>query len=196
MRKGLAGLAMLFAVLLIPSSASAQLIVSEDFFVTAEIPQATDIAFIVHEVDGDVFNTLGEVTNLDFELTYNSEFGIYLPEFIYAIDVAPEGGAGVPSVLIEYVDTQNPNGDPASGLGAKTVAAAVRVEGVNETVLVEDTLNGIDGTNIPSQDIQGGFMRFYLGIATGEPGTPGEPFTNGDQPGSYEGTLTLTATIT
>lgn len=185
-----------FAVAMIPSKAFAQLQVSENFFVTADIPEATDISFIVYKVTGNEFETLGEITNLDFQLSFNSEFGIYLPDFFFAIDVAPQDGAGVPSVLIEYTDTQNPNGGADNGLGAKAVGTAVRVEGTEETTLAQDTLSGIDGTNIPARDIQGGFLRFYLGISTGEPGTPGVPFSNGDQPGSYEGTLTLTATIT
>jgi hypothetical protein len=48
----------------------------------------------------------------------------------------------------------------------------------------------------PAQ-VTGGWLRVYLGIATGAAGEPTgtELFTNLDQPGTYDGTITFTSTV-
>lgn len=201
MRK-LYNVALVLCGLLMASTASAQTV--QDFFLTAEIPAASSVSFNVSEVDLGPPITFTPVssTSLTFTMNLNAGLGIYLPETFYAIDVASGGGAGNPNVLLEYVDTNNPNGSVgANGLSAKGVATVVRVSGSEgsqtETEVEKDTLGGISGTTVTSADLAGGFMRLYLGIATGDTSDPtgAEPFTNADQPGLYQGTITLTATL-
>ena len=189
------------------SLSSAQAASKTDFFVSASIPAASSVSFNVSEVDAGppIKFTPIATTNLNFKMSLNSKLGIYLPATFFAIDVAPTGGAGTPDVLVDYVDTNNPNAAIGkNGLAKKGVASVAIVTGgptpadQKETTLLNKTLGDINGTTVTSAKISGGFMRLYLGIVTGDPATTpsgGEVFTNSDNPGSYEGTLTLTATL-
>ena len=85
-------------------------------------------------------------------------------------------------------------------MNKRATLTAVKVVGINETKL----RNGAIGDSFPAlnnADISGGFLRVYVGLATGEavngvPVVPGTvPFTNADKPGTYTGTLTITATL-
>ncbi len=206
MRKNLLVMMVMLGLVMVSTSVSyAQSKV--DFLVTAEIPAASSVSFNVASVNPGPPITFTPIatTSLNFDMALNASLGIYLPTSFFAIDVAPTGGAGTPDVQIEYTDTNNPNSSIGkNGLAAKGVATVVQVVGgpapsdQSENPLEKETLGGINGTTISAATISGGFMRLYLGIATGEVGVDpagAEVFTNSDNPGSYEGTLTLTATL-
>jgi hypothetical protein len=58
-------------------------------------------------------------------------------------------------------------------------------------------LKDLASEHITPAEVTGGFLRVYAGILTGDATTPagGTPFTNADAPGSYNGTLVVTATV-
>jgi hypothetical protein len=175
---------------------------TENFVVSAEIPAATGITFTVFEIVGGQFpESPNATTDLDFDLTFNSELGVYFPTSFYAIDVGTSGGAGTPDVQFAYANTNNPNAAAGgNGLGSKGTITVVRAADPEtpEVILEQATLSNINGVSVPFTDIAGGFLRSYVGLASGDPNTDpagAEPFTNADAPGTYEGVLTITATV-
>jgi hypothetical protein len=184
--------------------------VDETFTVTASVPQATGVSISAARVDSST-NEFTPVagTTLNFNpLTFNSELGIWLPDHFFAVDVGAVGGAGAPDVTVTYTEGANPN-DPDNGLGWKSTATFVQVTGEGEdqteTALTahgpKKLLKDVNGELINDTEIQGGFLRIYLGIVTNDPNATfpdpagAENFTNEDAPGDYDGTLLVSATI-
>ena len=96
----------------------------------------------------------------------------------------------------------------AHELGFKSTATFVKITGPSNAQVENPlTTHGpkkllksiTAGENITSGEINGGFLRVYVGIYPGADAAidaaGGEPFTNGDKSGSYQGTLTVSATI-
>ncbi len=200
----LAVIAALAGLTLMAMPASAQV----DFFIDAEVPAANGATFAVSQVTPgppEVFTPVNTF-NLDFQtLTLDTVNGIFIPSFFWVVDVG-SNGAGFPDVQFAYTDTANPNGglNNGTGLGGRgTIAYAEVVTNTNGTQTVNlirgeslddaNTSGGIDET-----DYANGFLRFSVGIATGDPSLSegsATPFTAADQPGTYSGTLTVTATF-
>ena len=142
---------------------------------------------------------------------------------VLKVYVGPTGGTGSPdSIDLTFTDGANPNaaaGINAPGIGGKALVylSGLSFEtgagGVDEEFLIaagggntaaDATLNRLDTD--PSMPfglvVEAGTMLspiINFAIATGDPalnfaGTPAEPFTAGDAPGEYTGTVTLTAT--
>jgi hypothetical protein len=181
------------------------------FTVSATVPVATGISIAVSSVNSttNVFTTLpAGTTALSFDpMTFNTTNGIYLPNHYFALDFGTTGGAGTPDVTLTYNEGTNPNGT-TNGLGFKTVATfAKEVVGsggaTTETITSLGKMRLIDlvGTHEPFTAISPGFLRIYLGIWTGNPSAvppdpaSGQPFTNGDAPGTYTGSLVVTAVV-
>lgn len=204
MRKLLLSLIAVFGLCVIAQPASAQV----DFTIDAEVPAADGATFAVSQVTPgppEVFTPLNTF-NLDFQtLTLDAVNGIFLPSFFWVVDVG-SNGAGFPDVQYSYTDTANPNGglNNGTGLGARGTIGYSEVvtnpdgsQTVNlirgESLQEANTSGGIDET-----DYANGFLRFSVGLATGDPTLQegsATPFTAGDQPGIYSGTLTVTATF-
>lgn len=185
------------------------------FPITATIPAATTVNFVVSEVTPGatpVFTSHAGL-NLNFAtagtgMSFDATNGIWVGSRFFAIDLAPSTAAGVPapgnygSVSFAYSANVVPAGQSATeGLNKRGTLTAVRVNGdASETKLRSGAL-GNTFTNLTNTDIAGGFLRVYVGLATGEavggvPVVPGSvPFTNADKPGTYTGTLTITATL-
>ena len=189
------------------------------FDISATIPSASQVVFVVSEVQANpiTFFPKGQGSQpLNFTMQYDSTNGIWLPQRFFAIDLSPRDSSNQPapanyqSIQFQYNPGLNPNA-PNPGLETKGTVTAVRVEGPTgsqtETKLFGSTLGGVNSNaNNPldNNDAIGGFIRVYVGIATGNqtatPGNPAdpagaEPFTNGDAPGTYTGTLIITATL-
>lgn len=191
---------------LITAPANAQV----NFFIDAEIPASDGATFAVSQVDPgppEVFTPMAPgFTALDFGLlTLDTVNGIFVPNYFWVVDVGANG-AGFPDVDFAYTDTVNPNGalNNGDGLGGRgTIAYSEVVTGVGgaqtvnlirgESLAEANTSGGID-----ELDYADGFLRFSIGIATGDPllqeGTA-VPFTAADAAGTYSGTLTVTATF-
>jgi len=181
-----------------------------DFIVSAFIPAANGVNIVASKVDSatDQFFQ-GSVSALNFDpMNFNSELGIWLPNHYFAIDVGVTEGAGSVRVIVEYAEGAIPDGQE-KGLGFKSTATFVKITGPDnnqvETPLdahgpkkllkeLEDVAVDISGT-----DLQGGFLRIFVGIFPGDDqdiiDRQGEPFTNADVSGPYDGTLTITATV-
>ena len=175
---------------------------TKTFTVSASVPAATGIVINASKVDSTSNQfTLLTGTALSFNpMTFNSVNSIYLPGHYFAIDVGSAGGAGIPDVTVTYTEGTNPN-NPGHGLGWKTTATFVKVVGTTETQLAshgpKKLLKDLSNEQIGFIEVVGGFLRIYVGIIPGGTNVPagGEPFTNSDNPGTYEGTLFISATV-
>ncbi len=191
---------------------SMALAASSPFVVSASVPAATSVdinPFSINSTGTPVFTPVVGL-NLSFNpLTFDDTNKIYLPNHFFAIDFAPQGGAGNPDVTATYAEGANPN-NPGHGLGWKSLTTFIKVTGPSgsqtETPLAghgntagKKLLKDLSGENILATEFSGGFLRIYLGMVTGNPvlnePTGAEPFTNADKGGTYDGTLTLTATL-
>jgi len=181
--------------------------VAQTLTVSAAIPAATGLLLTVTPINGTtgVAGTPSTTaTTIPFgTLTYNATSGIYLPVNYYSVAIGTSGGAGTPIVAVTYTEGTNPNG-ASNGLGVKTVATFVTANPVSnvETVssLGKKRLIDLTGTAGELSTIPTGqYEKVYVGVWTGNPSatpldpTNGQPFTNGDAPGTYTGTLTFTA---
>jgi hypothetical protein len=173
------------------------------FLVSASVPEATGATIVASRVNSTtgVFSPVAG-TNLSFDpLTYDPVNGIYLPNHFFAIDIGAVGGAGAPDVVVNYTEGANPNGAGGFGLGFHAAATFVRVESDDEIPLTahgpKKLLIQLSNEHITTAETVGGFLRIYTGLVTGDETTPegGIPFTNADQPGTYNGTLVVTATV-
>lgn len=181
-----------------------------NFFVDAELPASNGATFAVSQVDPGppiVFTAMpAGFTALDFGLlSLDPVNSIFLPDYFWVIDVGVNGAGGA-DVQFAYTDTANPNGalNNGHGLGGHgtiSYAEVVTNPDLSQTTNVirgealqqSNTSGGIDET-----DYQNGFLRLSVGIATGDPLLQegnATPFTSLDQPGTYSGTLTITATF-
>lgn len=184
-----------------------------DFPITATIPAATTVKFVVSEITPGptpVF-TDHPSFNLNFDtagtgMSYDADNGIWVGSRFFAIDLATTKADGTPapgtygSISFSYGGQVVPAGQSATeGLNKRATLTAVRVNAdATETTLRKGAIGNVF-TSLTNPDVAGGFLRVYVGLATGETGpaeVPGSvPFTNGDKPGTYTGTLTITATL-
>jgi hypothetical protein len=186
----------------------ATLVKAEQFIVTATLPAATGVTITATRVrtSDNVFQNT--VTELNFDpLRFDPTNGIWVPDHYFAIDVGGTGGAGSPNVTVSYGNETSPAGQ-VKGLGFKSSATFVKITGPSNSQtqtplaahgpikLLKD-LRG--GEVVNGSELVGGFLRLYVGIYTGGNSTldaaGGEPFTNADRPGTYQGTLTVTAVV-
>lgn len=189
------------------SVSRAQVSDSKSFVVSASVLKATGITIAASKVIAATNQWSSVVGNaMSFDPMEISDDGVWLPKHFFAVDVGATGGAGSPSVTMTYTEGVNPN-TPGKGLGWKSTATFVRVEGPDgdqtEVPLTafgpKKLLKDLAGLVIPEAQIIGGFLRVYLGIVSGDPAANdpvgAEPFTNADAAGKYEGTLVISATV-
>ncbi len=214
--KKVLGIILVGLFLIIPSGPSLAQSV-ESFNLSASIPQATAVSFTVSSVVGTVFSPVSG-TDLSFDpMEYktgelNDNINIWLPDHFFAIDIAPAaGGVGGTNVTITYADDPNhPNAAYGmNGLGWKATATFMKTSGsgidtTDDPLLAhgpKKLLKDVVGENILPAETAGGWLRIYLGIVALDPDADwpdpagAEPFTNLDHSGSYEGTLTISATV-
>jgi hypothetical protein len=181
---------------------------AQPFTVQANVPASSTATFNVSRVvpgTPEVF-TPTATTNLDFgTLAFNTGLGIFLPAHFWVIDVGANG-AGSPDIGVTYTDTANPNGalNGTNGLGRRgTIAYSQVVTNPNlsqtvtlirgESLAQSNTAGGVNETAFAA-----GFLRVSVGIATGNVSLQegnATPFTSLDKPGTYSGTVTLSATF-
>ena len=205
-----------FLFLLMPIVAFAQTSTSGVFPIQLTLPAATTVKFVVSEVTPGaqpVFTEhVGNFLNFDgagVGAKYLSGPGIWVADHFWAIDVAPTDAAGTPapgnygSISFAYSAQVVPTGQPMDeGLNNRATLVAVKVIGATGSQTEAPLRKGALGANVASltnSDVAGGFLRVYVGSATGETGANEivgtKPFTNSDKPGIYTGTLTITATL-
>ena len=191
-------------------------VLAADFPITANIPAATKVlykvsmvtpgnppTFVAHLNNNLNFKTAGE------GMKYNDQTGVWAGSRFWAIDLSPStinddpAPATYGSITFAYAANVVPAGQAVTeGLNKRATLTAVKVVGVNETQLRNANI-GSAFAPLTNADVAGGFLRVYVGLATGEKvgnppvdKVPGSvPFTNADKPGDYTGTLTITATL-
>ncbi len=178
---------------------------TKTFTVSAAIPLATSVNMAATSIKSSTgARTAVTSSALSFNpLTFNSANQIWLPDHFYSVDVTP-GGAGSTDVTLAYTEGANPN-TPGHGLGWKSTATFMKVVGSTETALTthgpKKMLKDLTAEHVTPAQLGTGFLRVYLGIVTKDPAAvpldpaTSEVFTNADKPGSYDGSLVITATI-
>jgi hypothetical protein len=187
--------------------------VTKDFVLSATVPAASGITISASSIDAATGKIWTPVTGLALSfgtLTYNAANGIFLPANYFAIDVGTSGGSGTPSVVFTYTEGTNPNsGTTLKSLGWKTTSTFFKVTGTGasqvETALTahgpKKMLKDLASETITSAEISGGYLRAYIGIVTKDSTAPypdpvaSELFTNADKPGTFGGTLRVSATV-
>ncbi len=179
-----------------------------DFLVSATIPSASGVSIVATKVDS-ASNVFGAtVTALNFDpMVFNSNLGIWLPDHFFAIDIGVTSGVGSTNVTVKYTEGAKPNGQ-INGLGWKSTATFVKITGPENNQVETDLISHgpkkllrdlAGGEQFTGAELSGGFLRAYVGIFPGDDQTIldqlGEPFTNADVPGNYNGVLTITATV-
>jgi len=186
---------------------------STAFQVSATVPLATGISIVVDSVNSTGTPVFTPVTGtaLSFDagagMQLNSTYNILMPSVYYALNIASSGGAGLPDTTLTYAEGTNPNSGSATlgGLGTKTTATFAQELGSVETITALGKKRLIDLTGSVGHEpytalATGSYLRVYVGVWTGSTTAPadpgnGQPFTYGDAPGTYTGTLTVTAVV-
>ena len=186
---------------------------STAFQVSATVPLATGISIVVDSVNSTGTPVFTPVTGtaLSFDagagMTLNSTYNILMPAVYYALNISASGGAGLPDTTLTYAEGTNPNSGSSTlgGLGTKATATFAQELGSAETITALGKKRLIDLTGTVGHEpytalATGSYLRVYVGIWTGSTTAPadpsnGQPFTYGDAPGTYTGTLTVTAVV-
>ena len=183
-----------------------------NFPVTATVPAATGVSITAtenHIAQGvEVFGPV--VTEFDFDpLVFDSLFAIWRSNVFFAVNVAATGGAGAPDVTVTFGSPSSPP-NQVKHIGFKSTATFTKVSGgpaPTDQTETELTAHGptkllsqlTGGEHINRTELIGGFLRIRVGIFDGNNpalnAAGGEPFTNGDWPGSYTGVFTVTGTV-
>ena len=182
-----------------------------DFPITVTVPTATGVNIVAVKVitAGNVFGTT-PVSSFNFDPMTLSPLGVWLPDHYYAVDVGVTGGSGSTNITLQYTEGLNPNNNATNSLGYKTTATFVRITGgpapadqvqtpITTSAGSKALLTNLTGgVNVTPVMLSGGFFRAYVGIYPGDDVATlpqGKPFTNADVPGTYTGTLKVTATV-
>lgn len=180
------------------------------FTISAVIPTATSVNITAASVPaaGGTFTAITGSTLAFGTMTFDSTVpaggttapNIWRAPNYFAIDVA-NNGAGAPNVTVTYAEGSKPT-NQTNGLGYKGTMDFKKVTGSGTTttdnVLAahsKKALKDVANEHITPAELAGGWLRLYIGLADGSTGAPGEAFTNADQPGTYTGTVTITATV-
>ena len=158
-------------------------------------------------VSSNVWTALASnATTLSFDtMTFNSTYGYWAPNHYFAVDVGTIGGSGNLTTVVTYAEGTNQNSAMGGhGLGYKGIATFMKVTGsgtsTKETSIAahgKKRLIDLTGETVTPAQVSGGWLRIYLGIATGASGEPAgsELFTNADHAGTYDGAITFTGTL-
>jgi hypothetical protein len=146
--------------------------------------------------------------------TTKPPFLTFLPDHFYSIDMAYTYGTGAAITQMSFAFTATePAGQPVGhGLGVKATASFVRkridpVTGSEATEAATDRINkvllrDVSTVGVQLTDLNGGWLRVYVGVVTKDPGLPvgdiektatAEVFSPGDIAGAYTGTLTISS---
>lgn len=181
-----------------------------DFIVSATVPLANGVSITATQVDA-VTNKFGQsVNNLNFNpLKFDTVNNIYLADHYFAIDVGATGGTGSPDVTVTYVEGAKPVGQ-TKGLGFKSTTTFIKVTQDNQGKEIQTPMNAhgpkkllkdlVGGESIDDTELVNAFLRMYVGVFPGDDqviiNAGGEPFSPADKSGNYDGTLTVSATVT
>ena len=174
--------------------------------ITMDVPPSAGVNVVVSSVVENptthviISSTPVIGTALTFsDMSYDQTNHIWTPPNYFSFDIA-NTGAGSPHVTVVYADGGKPTGQ-TQGLGYRATVVFRKVTWINASLNAETPIAGHDKKALISVNddflpalTTGGWFKMYIGIATDSTTTNASPFTNRDIPGTYTGTLTVTAT--
>lgn len=196
---------------------------STDLTARTFMPEATGLTIATSKIDandeedpllhswipGDAGTTLdmGNLKELSGVDALNRKWIVFLPEFYFAVDIAPFGGglAATSRIIVSQFSETMPTGATV-GLGVKGNITYVKTVLTDWAAnLTEDTLleklRYMDEKTITPANIANGWLRLYIGTANGNLlpccGLPGDAtgsqiFSPGDIGGTYSSILRVT----
>ncbi|MBN3039665.1 MAG: hypothetical protein JW867_00895 [Candidatus Omnitrophica bacterium] len=165
----------------------------EQYDVKARIPQQNGFNVSINRIQGNTWTTR---TSVDFgELVYDNTYNIFLSNYIYAVDVGVT--ANLPNWSIQHtrsslVHTTNAAENLNNNINVSFVK---QLSSINDQALDKVTYANSDGKSYNKAQLDGGWLRIYYGIATGDvdndaPGA--QPIGISKAAGNYQGRVTLT----
>ena len=200
---------LLIAVVFMVMQAGMVSAATRSFTLTASVPSATGVSINAASIAAatSTWTALASnATTMSFDtMTFNSTYGYWAPDHYFAVDVGTTGGSGNLTTVVTYTEGTNQNAATGGhGLGYKGIATFMKVTGSGTSTTEasiaahgKKRLIDLTGETVTPAQVSGGWLRVYLGIATGAAGEPtgAELFTNLDHSGAYTGTITFTSTI-
>lgn len=167
--------------------------------VTASVPQVTgglNVTVAKINADTDHWDQVGDIPIAFGTLTYDTENGIFLPDYYYAVDVGVIDNSGTAWTLTHT--RASVKKDATNNLDNNiNVTFVKQVSDTSGTELKKVTFANSNNTAYTKANLAGGWLRIYYGIATGKSGqdAPGASPVTIDKPyGTYAGTVTITVT--
>ena len=210
-------MSLIFAAVFVAAAGPAGAATS-DFPLSVTMPTASGVQIVSNMVDSSGWHllTAGATIPMAFNtMVYDPTNGYWAPTNYFAIDCSMTGGSGAMHVDVKY--SEGTPGGAVHGLGYKGIMTFKQVTTANPLGTSITNITGLGGySTVALKDLTTqrtvssttsfptGWLRMYIGIETGDPIgtamgnatgglTASEMFTNASTPGSYTGTVTVTA---
>ncbi len=169
--------------------------VTKSVVIKADIPSQEGLSVAISRIDKN--QNWNEATEIFFNsLHYNSDYGVFLSDDYYAVDVGVLCNAVNWTLTYTATSVVGPNNYKLDDHINVTFVKQISDSEAQE--LAKTTYGDARGPlTFGKSDLQGGWLRIYYGIATGDQQTdaPGaRPITTDVPAGLYSGTITLTLT--
>lgn len=161
--------------------------------VKAYVPQQSGLVVSVSKVVGSTWTT-GQ-TNMDFgSLVFDLQNNIFVGTSYYAVDIGVNSNAA--SWQIKHETTPIANG--ADTLDENiNVTFMKQLDKTNAEEILKVNYSESNGRTFYKNDLTGGWLRIYYGLATGEAGEDAanaKPISATKTFGNYQGTVKITLT--
>ncbi len=168
---------------------------SKNVVIKAQIPSQEGLSVAISRIDkNNNWHTADEI--FFNSLHYNTDYGIFLSDDYYAVDVGVLSNAVDWTLSYTATSVVGPNNYKLDKHINVTFVKQISDSEAQELTKVTygDALGPL---SFNKADLQGGWLRIYYGIATGDQQTdaPGAaPITTDVPAGLYSGTITITLT--
>ena len=175
---------LLIAVVFMVMQAGMVSAATRSFTLTASVPSATGVSINAASIAAatSTWTALASnATTMSFDtMTFNSTYGYWAPDHYFAVDVGTTGGSGNLTTVVTYTEGTNQNAATGGhGLGYKGIATFMKVTGSGTSTTEasiaahgKKRLIDLTGETVTPAQVSGGWLRVYLGIATGAAGEP------------------------
>ncbi len=161
--------------------------------VKAYVPQQSGLVISVSKIAGTTWTT-GQ-TNIDFgSLIFDTQNNIFMGTSYYAVDVGINSNAA--DWQIKHEVTPITNGTETLDENINVVFVK-QLDDYNATELRKVNFAESNGATFFKNQLAGGWLRIYYGLATGEPGKDAansKPIVATKTFGNYQGTVKITLT--
>ena len=170
---------------------------TRDVIIKAIVPETQGLNVVVSRVhkegDDEVWEHVSEICFDD--LSYNTEYHIFLPQHWYVIDVGVNSNASNWTISYTATSIVGPNGYKLDN--HINVVVLKQTEKNGYTLLKKCTYGEMLSASFDRSQLLGGWLRIYYGISTGDEEIDppnAEPITVDVPAGTYTGTITITLT--